>query len=277
MIKFIGIIILSSVLANLTAKAEIAINDGHIHYDEDVWSSLTPVEAANLLRQQNIQRALISATPTIGAEKIYAVAPELVVPMLRPYKSWRHRYFWFKDPALKQYLLEHLARAPYRGFGEFHIFGDDVLSKPVDQMIELAREKKLALHPHADLKAMQIFLNKAPDLVIIWAHGGFKEPVKVLKQLLDKYPRLYIELSLREGMLEDGETLTSEWRQFLIDYQQRFMVGADTYKPSRWADLPETIADIRSWIKQLPDDVAEDIARNNINRLFPPVRHPVNQ
>ena len=43
----------------------------------------------------------------------------------------------------------------------------------------------------------------------------------------------------------------------------------DTYKPSRWADLPEIAADARHWLRQLPDDVAVDIARNNLDKLFP--------
>lgn len=258
--------------ASTTVAADMkdsTIHDGHIHYDQDVWETLSPDKAVQLLRSQNIQRALVSATPGEGAEMLYREAPEFVIPMLRPYKSWRHRYLWFNDPELKAYLLEHLARAPYRGFGEFHVFGEDADSIPIEEMIELARERKLALHPHTDLDGMRIILKKAPDVVVLWAHGGFNVPVETLIELLDRYPMLTIELSLREGMLESGERLTPRWRQFLIDYRSRFLVGMDTYKPSRWADLPEIAAETRHWLDQLPQDVAEDIARNNLDRLFP--------
>lgn len=247
----------------------MSINDGHVHYDEDVWSSLSPIEAVDLLKQANIRRAMVSATPTDGAEQMYRADPDLVIPMLRPYHSWRHRYFWFKDPGLREYLLSHLARVPYKGFGEFHIFADDVQSAPVAEMIAIARERKLALHPHTDIKGMQNFLKQAPDLAIIWAHAGFKVPLGELRKLLDEYPKLYLELSLREGMLEDGELLTTEWRDFLINYQQRILVGSDTYKPPRWAELSEIVDDMRSWLTQLPDEAAENISVNNINRLFP--------
>lgn len=245
------------------------IHDGHIHYDQDVWQTLPPDKAVQMLRAESIHRALVSATPGEGAEMLYREAPELVIPMLRPYKSWRHRYLWFNDPELKAYLLEHLARAPYRGFGEFHVFGGDADSIPMEEMIELARERKLALHPHTDLEGMRIILQKAPDVVVLWAHGGFNVPVETLIELLDRYPMLYIELSLREGMLESGERLTPQWRRFLIDYRSRFLVGMDTYKPSRWADLPEIAAETRHWLQQLPQDVSADIARNNLDRLFP--------
>ena len=245
------------------------IHDGHIHYDEDVWETLPPTEAIDLLRSENITRALVSATPTEGAEMLYKAAPDLVIPMLRPYKSWRHRYLWFNDPELSDYLLEHLARAPYRGFGEFHVFGEDADSIPIEEMIELARERKLALHPHTDLEGMRIFLQKAPDIPVLWAHGGSNVPVATLKELLDDYPMLYIELSLREGMLDDEQQLTDAWKQLLTEYRRRFLVGMDTYKPSRWADLPEIAAETRGWLAQLPEDVAADISQNNLDRLFP--------
>ena len=257
---------------SLTAHAgegPYRIHDGHIHYDQDVWETLPPADAISMLKQQNIKRALVSATPAEGAEMLYRVDPEVVIPMLRPYKSWRHRYLWFNDPDLETFLLEHLARVPYRGFGEFHVFGEDADSIPMEEMIELARQRKLALHPHTNLEGMRIILEKSPDINVLWAHGGFNVPVATLRELLDTYPKLYIELSLREGMLDDEQRLTAEWKQFLVDYRTRFLVGMDTYKPSRWADLPEIAAETRGWLAQLPEAVAADISRNNLDRLFP--------
>jgi len=260
------------VALSLTAHAgegPYRIHDGHIHYDQDVWKTLPPADAISMLKQQNIKRALVSATPAEGAEMLYRVDPEVVIPMLRPYKSWRHRYLWFNDPDLETFLLEHLARVPYRGFGEFHVFGEDADSIPMEEMIELARQRNLALHPHTNLEGMRIILEKSPDINVLWAHGGFNVPVATLRELLDTYPKLYIELSLREGMLDDEQRLTPEWKQFLVDYRTRFLVGMDTYKPSRWADLPEIAAETRGWLAQLPEGVAADISRNNLDRLFP--------
>lgn len=256
-------------IADAAENASRIIHDGHIHYDQDVWQTLPPADAINLLKQQNITRALVSATPGEGAERLYQADPELVIPMLRPYKSWRHRYLWFNDPDLETYLLEQMARVPYRGFGEFHVFGQDADSIPIEEMIELARERKMVLHPHTDLEGIRIILQKAPDVMVMWAHGGFNVPADTLRELLDEYPLLYIELSLREGMLDDEQRLTPQWKQFLEDYRTRFLVGMDTYKPSRWADLPEIAAETRHWLEQLPDNVAADISRNNLDRLFP--------
>lgn len=250
-------------------KPAAVFHDAHIHYDQDVWGKLPPARATARLAKQNIQRALVSATPTQGAEMLYRANPGLVIPMLRPYKSWRHRYFWFKDPELKAYLLEHLARAPYRGFGEFHVSGQDMDTAQIAEMIALARERDLVLHPHTDLVGMRILLTKARDVRVMWAHGGFDVPVATLQELLDAYPNLYIDLSLRDAMLDADSKLTPQWQTFLTAYPRRFLVGSDTFKPRRWANLPEILAETRGWLAQLPVEVADNIARDNLDRLFP--------
>ena len=201
----------------------MVIHDAHIHYDEDVWQALPAADAINFLKQQNIQRALVSATPTEGAEKLYRADPDLVIPMLRPYRDVRHRYLWFNDAELKSYLLMHLGKAPYRGFGEFHVFGNDANSVPVEEMIALARERSLALHAHTDLEGMRIILKKSSDINVIWAHAGFDVALPVLREMLESYPQFYIELSFREGMLDKDDQLTPEWKNLLIQMEQRVL------------------------------------------------------
>ena len=57
--------------ASVTAAADIKdpiIHEGHIHYDQDVWEALPPDKAVQMLRAENIHRALVSATPGEGDE-----------------------------------------------------------------------------------------------------------------------------------------------------------------------------------------------------------------
>jgi len=267
--RFFSFIVLMAGSSLAYADQQIEIHDAHIHYDDEMWKTLPPADALQILKDLNIKRVLVSSTPTEGAAMLYAADNEMVIPMLRPYDSWRHRYFWFKDPELKNYLLRQLKHTPYKGIGEFHVFGRDMDTPQIEQMIELAREYKLALHAHTDLEGMQILLKKSKGLVVIWAHGGFNVALSRLTQMLERYPQFYIELSLREGMLDYNGKLTQAWRQALIKYHQRFLIGMDTYKPSRWADLPEISSASRDWLKQLPDSVTTDIARDNLDRLFP--------
>ena len=153
------------VLSAISVASAGSFKDGHIHYNQDMWEMLPPDRAIHMLKEAEIERALVGSTPTLGTEMLYREDSRLVVPIMMPYKDYRHRFYWFKDPQLIDYLREQLARVPYVGFGEFHIFGDDMDSEPVAQMISLAREKQLVLQPHTDLPGMQILLNKAPDLM----------------------------------------------------------------------------------------------------------------
>lgn len=244
------------------------IFDGHIHYNRDVWDELPPQRAIKLLTEAGITRSLVSSTPGEGAGRLYLAEPERVVPFLRPYPTSGHRYTWSSDKAVMDYLHEQLARIPYRGIGEFHLSGDDALNPVVAEVITLAREQNLALHAHTDIVGIRVLLSQAPDIPVIWAHGGFDVPVKQLRDLLGKHKQLYLELSFRDGITEDGQ-LTTLWRRLFTDFQTRFFLGMDTYLPSRWVALPELATEARGWLKQLPEDIAHDIAHGNAARLFP--------
>jgi predicted TIM-barrel fold metal-dependent hydrolase len=267
----VHILLLVSLLAPaqiVVADSALDIFDGHIHYSSDVWDTLPPQRALELLAEAGITRAVVSATPGEGAERLYRAAPERVVPFLRPYSRPEHRYTWFRDAAIMDYLREQLARVPYRGIGEFHLSGADARSPVVADVVTLARERDLALHAHTDAVGIQALLAQAPDIPVIWAHGGFDVPETTLRELLMKHTQLYLELSFREGITEAGK-LTSVWYKLMTDFHTRFLTGMDTYTPGRWVELPELAAEARSWLQQLPEDITHTIAYGNAARLFP--------
>ncbi len=265
------ILLLISLFASgqaLAADTALKIFDAHSHYSSDVWDKLPPQRVMELLSVAGITRALVSATPGEGAERLYRVAPERFVPFLRPYVSREHRYTWSMDADVMDYLHAQLARIPYRGIGEFHLSGEDARNPVVIEVVRLARERGLALHAHTDLTGIQALLDQAPDITVIWAHGGFDVPETTLRDLLAKHEHLYIELSFREGLTEAGK-LTPVWYRLMTDFPTRFLTGMDTYKPIRWVELPELTAEARAWLQQLPPDVARAIAYGNAARLFP--------
>jgi len=224
--------------------------------------------ALELLTEAGIQRALVSATPGEGAERLYRAAPERVVPFLRPYFKREHRYTWSRDATIMDYLHEQFARIPYRGIGEFHLSGEDAHNPVVADVVALAREHNLALHAHTDVVGIRALLTQTSGIPVIWAHGGFDVPETTLRGLLARHKQLYIELSFREGMTEEG-ALTAVWYELMTDFHTRFLTGMDTYTPGRWVELPELAAEARSWLQQLPENVAHSIAYGNAARLFP--------
>ena len=249
------------------AAAALPVFDAHIHYSGDVWAAIPPERAMAMLSAAGISRAVVSATPAGGAERLYRAAPERIVPFLRPYPSRAHRHYWYRDPEIPSWLRTQLARIPYRGIGEFHVFGTDAGSPVVQEVIGIARERQLALMAHTDPEGIAAILAQAPANDVIWAHAGFDVPIADLQDLLDAHPRLFLELSFREGLLQDGR-LTPAWRAFLVENAVRCLAGTDTYTPGRWAGLADLVDETRQWLGQLPAEVASRIAHGNAERLF---------
>ena len=236
--------------------------DGHIHYNQDVWKTIGIDDAIERLRAAGIRQALVSSTPTEGTERLFARDPSRIVPLLRPYRSPADRRTWFADPTLLPRLQRHLENVPYRGIGEFHVFGADASTSVMGEVIDLAVERGLFLHAHADADAIIRIVERAPELTVIWAHAGFDVPTGELAEMLARYPRLMIELSYRDDIAPLG-TLAEAWRRLFTRWPDRFLVGMDTHVGGRWAELGELADAARVWLAQLPPDVADRIAFGN--------------
>lgn len=251
----------------LPGNSATPIFDGHIHYNQDVWDVIAVENAIERLRAAGIERAFVSSTPTAGTERLFAQDPARIVPLLRPYRSSADRRTWFDDPDLVTRLTDHLDNIPYRGIGEFHVFGANASTPVMAEVIALALERGLFVHAHADQDAITRIVEQAPNLTVIWAHAGFDVPVTALADMLAQHPNLLLELSFRSDIAPDGN-LSDAWRQLLVARSDRFLVGMDTYIASRWAELGELADEARGWLAQLPPHVADRIAVQNAAELL---------
>ena len=154
----------------------------------------------------------------------------------------------------------------YRGLGEFHLFDSQVNTPVMQGILALAREKNLILLAHSDHETIDALLTAAPNLTLIWAHGGFDVDVDIVARKLKQNRNLYVELSFREGLTEQG-VLTPDWRELFMTYPSRFLVGTDTYTGQQWLALPELADRYQGWLKQIPPNIAEAIAYKNGERL----------
>ncbi len=89
-----------------------------------------------------------------------------------------------------------------------------------------------------------------------------------MQALLERYPLLMGELSYRPGLTCEGGRLCPEWRALILKYPGRFMVGSDTWVNQRWSAYDETMRGYRTWLGDLPADVAQRIAWGNAAALF---------
>ena len=85
--------------------------------------------------------------------------------------------------------------------------------------------------------------------------------------LLARHPNLWVETALRTDIASAGR-LDPGWAALFAKYPDRFMIGTDTWIPSRWPQLPRLMAEVRTWLRQLPPELATRIASGNAEALF---------
>ena len=251
------------------AAQDLPIFETHLHYSQNSWDSYPPEAILAILDKAGVTRALVSSTPDDGTLKLYEKAPTRIVPILRPYRTREDMGSWYRDPAVLAYVEERLKKGIYKGIGEFHLFGGQTSTPEIKRLVELAVEKDLTLHAHSDDRAVEELFALNPRVKILWAHAGMSSGPEAVGRLLNRYPTLWVELALRTDVAPGGQ-LDPAWRAIFLRHPERFMVGTDTWVASRWEALPGYLNDVRVWLRQLPRDVAEQIASRNALRLFGP-------
>lgn len=252
--------------ASGAAESVRPIIDTHIHYSHDAWQLLPPVRAVEVLREAGLARAFVSSSNDDGTQKLFEVAPELIVPVLRPYRRRGETESWMHDQSVLQMLEDRLSRYQYAGIGEFHAFGEDIELPVLQGVIELAREHGLFLHAHSDADAIQRIFAHHPDAVVLWAHSGF-DSAEQIAAMLRRYPRLWADLAFRSEHAYEN-TINPAWRKLFEEFPGRFMLGTDTYTPERWFYVVDHADSSRLWLAQLPDELAQGIASVNALKLL---------
>jgi hypothetical protein len=250
--------------------AGLPIFDAHMHYSHDAWELLPPEKALALLRQAGVKRAVVSSSgeddDSRGQQRLAQLAPDLILPSLRPYRRRGDQSTWHRDETVKAYLEERLARYRYVALGEYHVYGADVDLPVPRHLVQLARRHGLVLHSHSDADAIERQFAQWPAARILWAHAGFDSPERI-RALLKKYPTLWCDLAFRSEHAPGGQ-LDPEWRALFVEFPDRFLVGTDTFTPERWPYVVEHARWSRQWLAQLPSAVAERIAYRNGEALF---------
>jgi hypothetical protein len=246
--------------------APLPIFDAHLHYSHDAWERLSPEQAVALLRQAGIKRAMVSSSSDEGTQKLYQAAPDLILPVLRPYRTRGEISTWVNDTSIVAHMEQRLARYRYVALGEYHVYGADADGPVMRRVVQMAKERGLFLHSHSDADAIERQFAQDPTARILWAHSGFDAPEKV-REMLRKHPRLWCDLAFRSDHAPDGKP-TAAWRAAFLEFPDRFMVGTDTFTPERWYYVAEHARWSRVWLADLPRDVAERIAWKNGEALF---------
>jgi len=249
---------------------QLPIFDTHVHYSEDAWSAFSPAEIIQKFINSDVGRAMVSSSPDEGTRRLYAQAPEMIVPFARLYHGNATSSDWYFAEGIYEYLQGLLETHPYQGIGEFHLHSSANVTLPsVQNTIREAVARDIYLFIHTDAASVTAVFNFEPNAKIFWAHAGMSEPPEVVSAMMDQYPNLWTDLSYREYQIiaPDGQ-IAPEWMKLFIRHQDRITVGSDTWITPRWRGYEQTIAQHRLYLDQLPPDIAEKIAFRNAVRLF---------
>lgn len=235
--------------------------DAHIHYSHDVWQAIPPEKAIRKLRDAGISHALVSGSGVDAEQKLYRVAPDMVIPSLRPYRVRADVDGWVDDVDVIPYLQKQLAANHYAAIGEFHVTGAEADYPVVQKLVALAKKYNLILHAHADADAIKRLYKQYPQARILWAHAGF-EYAATVDELMDSHDNLWADLSFRREIYTNRQFLRT-WKDLLVKHSDRFMLGVDTYTPQRWLQIKEVMAWQHALLDALPKQVAQRIAFEN--------------
>ncbi|MBK0391133.1 amidohydrolase [Ramlibacter algicola] len=284
---------LAALLATLTCGVALAapyvgpLFDAHLHYNVEAWDGrsgpVPPQEAAARFQRNGVRAILSNSRPNDGTHTL-AGSPQVraagvtVVPFVRLYRNRADYDNWYRDESIHRMVLDELARGsaagPFRGIGEFHLYDSANANGPVArQLMRLAEERQLVVLAHVDDTAIDLLMANTPSrgqkARLIWAHTGIGgAPVARVDQLFAKYPLLMGELSYRPGLTCEGGKLCAPWRELLLKYPGRFVIGSDTWVNQRWDSYDDLMAGYRAWLGDLPADVARRIAWGNAATLF---------
>ena len=240
--------------------------DAHVQYSHDAVIAVPPEQAVAILRGAGLYRAMESSSDDEGTQKLYALAPDLVIPSLRPYRRRADLSGWTSEPAIIDYVERRLDGFRYRAIGEFHVFGDEVKRPVVRRVVAMAARHGLWLHAHSDAAAIDLLFAEDPGARVLWAHSGFEQP-EGLVPMLKRHARLYCDLAFR-GDHAPGGVLLPAWRALFEAFPDRFLVGTDTFVPERWHAIGSHADSVRGWVSGLAEPLAEAIAWRNGDALF---------
>jgi predicted TIM-barrel fold metal-dependent hydrolase len=125
------------------------------------------------------------------------------------------------------------------------------------------------------------FLGHNRSTKIVWAHVG-GEPIntrtpEVVRRMLAQNPNLYMSFRVAKTTPDPADALTPtgklkpDWARLIVEFPERFVLGSDSFYQDgddlRGGSV-RGLDNFQLLLAQLPRDVAQKIARENIPRIY---------
>lgn len=209
------------------------------------------------------------------------------------------------DKNAVNHILRALELNPgfWQGIGEVFTRHDDLTalihgsapranSEAMMKVYKLAAEFDLPVLLHSNitskrernplyLEELEAALGKNPKVKFIWAHAGTSKELHrhqeeldfirpLLKELLDKYDNLTIDLSwtmIEPYLLDEKGKPRAKWLALLEQYPNRFVIGSDVV--GSFDNVGKIMHGFDPVLDALPEDAANAIAHDNFLKLLP--------
>ncbi len=265
--------------------------DVHLHWKWNQKEVTTPQQAIEILRDNQVNLAVVTGTPPKLALELKALAPDIVVPIYGVYRIPGDWSSWYRDSGLLERVRKALSSGDYHGIGELHMIGgfiSDWKHPNISGLFRLAAEFDVPVLVHTEFSRANYvigFCQAHPETRFLWAHAGSILTPDEVDRALQACPNLWVELSARDPWrhvarrIDDDGRLKSAWRQLVVKHADRFMVGSDTVWPveqlnpwdepdTGWQELHRFLGFHRQWLSDLPEDIAQKIRLRNAQSLF---------
>lgn len=264
----LALLAMSPLLAGNAALAPMV--DAHAHYTAADADMLSSAAVVSRLDAAGVRRLVVTSAPPELAQQLYRHAPARVIPLLGVYDHGRDKADWMHDQGLPVRAAAALKTGHWAGIGELHLFARDAENPVFAELVRLAAAHELVLMIHGDPAVVRQAFALAPGVRVLWAHLGTEPRPEILAGMLERYPNLWIDTSVRDERIAPDGRLRPEWRTLFLRHPERFLVAVDTFSTNRWLHYAEVVGQIRAWVEPLPEAVKAKLMHDNAMRLFRP-------
>jgi predicted TIM-barrel fold metal-dependent hydrolase len=277
----------------LLLSAQQPVADMHLHYKWSQHDVTTPADAIAFLDAQNIVMGVVTGTPAELALELVRLAPQRIVAIYGPYRNGGDWHRWVHDEGVIERARAALETGRYHGIGELHLVGG-FAPKPdaahvLKALMQLAAEFNVPIMIHTEFSRPDVMLQlceRFPDTRILWAHAGAILSPQQVGRVLESCDNVLAGLAARDPWRFVNHPIASEdnhllpaWRELLLAYPERFMLGSDPVWPveqldawdqddTGWQELGRFWDYHRRWLQDLPGGVARKIRCENAVQLF---------
>lgn len=200
----------------------------------------------------------------------------------------------YKYSFVGEILFTHADKCNTSSIGRQHESGETYLDpsgKGVADFLVKVSSKNIPVMTHWEFydwerdwpKFSKLFLD-FPNQKFIIPHMGFGSP-KQAKLILSTHDNVYMTISKKNkdkrnicdpikqskfgsGFLNDEKQLKDEWKEILIEYQDKLLFATDAHKKHRWKKYSKIVRIYRDILNQLPEEVSKKIAYLNAQKIY---------